>query len=192
VTKGYDRDDIRRQLRYRHSSWNDLHNPENRCQRVNRLHLPNVDDASPTHLRASRGWCWWVMRLMRCNRARAQGALPALEDVEIICMLLSHHLIKVPWVSYDAASATSRRMMKCPRNRSTEGAKVPAQTFPPLRAPKPSTKLVRRYFRLRAAWIKRIRDRAKYYYAGDMKRKKRIDRKMNHIFLHVTCSWLKF
>ena len=193
-TKGFDRDDIHRQLRVRHSSWNDTV-----IQKI--VANASIDSIYPT---------WTTPELPTWERegvvlvgdaahalqpSSGQGASQALEDAEMLSILLSHYLAKGR--QGDSAESTT------PRQEAIEdGVSASHPEKPP---PKPvgehssrASPVTQRqaialaskaYFCLRAPRVKRIRERAKY--GGDMKRKKGfIGEWITYLFIWFFGEWI--
>lgn len=175
ATKGFDRDDIYRQLRARHSSWKDTV-----IQEI--IADASIDSIYPT---------WTTPELPTWERdgvvlvgdaahalqpSSGQGASQALEDAEMLSILLSHYLAKVQ-------QEGSAEFVTPHQEATKEGVDATHSETPPTKpvseqraSDSPVTQshaialASKVYFRLRAPRVKRIRDRAKY--GGDMKRKK--------------------
>lgn len=190
ATKGFDRDDIHRQLRARHSSWKDP-----AIQKL--VTNASIDSIYPT---------WTTPELPTWERdgvvlvgdaahalqpSSGQGASQALEDAEVFSMLLSHYLAKVRGGdSVESATTTTTTTLPEPSQAGIPGGVNDAELMETSTKPvnggnhdtstSPSDASIsqghaislasKAYFRLRAPRVRRIRDRAKY--GGDMKRKK--------------------
>ena len=174
-TKGFDRDDIHRQLRARHLSWKDTV-----IQKI--VADASIDSIYPT---------WTTPELPTWERegvvlvgdaahalqpSSGQGASQALEDVEMLSILLSHYLAQVRQEGSVEPVTPRQETIK-------EGVDASHPESPPTQPVSQQSTSASRvtqsqaiafaskaYFRLRAPRVKRIRDRAKY--GGDMKRKK--------------------
>lgn len=187
ATKGFDRDDIHRQLRARHSSWKD-----SAIQKL--VANASIDSIYPT---------WTTPELPTWERdgvvlvgdaahalqpSSGQGASQALEDAEVFSMLLSHYLAKVRRGGA-VESATTTTLQEPTQAAVQDGVNdvdlMETSTKPVNVGNHDSSSSLsdasimqsqaislasKAYFRLRAPRVRRIRDRAKY--GGDMKRKK--------------------
>lgn len=173
--EGLDRDDIHRQLRARHSSWKDTV-----IQKI--IANASIDSIYPT---------WTTPELPTWERegvvlvgdaahalqpSSGQGASQALEDAEMLSILLSHYLAKV-------RQGGSPEHVKSCHETIKESVDASHSKTPPTRpvseqgtsaSPVTQSQAIvlasKAYFCLRAPRVKRIRDRAKY--GGDMKREK--------------------
>lgn len=169
ATKGFDQDDIHRQLRARHSNWRDP-----AIQKL--VASASIDNIWPT---------WTTPELPAWERdgvvlmgdaahalqpSSGQGASQALEDVDVFSMLLPYYLAKATTslpepVEGNVHPTDLVEMPTKPVHAGTSTADAPAMT---------QTQAIdlasKAYFRLRAPRVKRIRDHAKT--RGDMKRKK--------------------
>lgn len=194
ATKGFDRDDIHRQLRARHSSWKDA-----AIQKI--VANASIDSIYPT---------WTTPELPTWERegvvlvgdaahalqpSSGQGASQALEDAEMVSILLSHYLAKLRQGS-SVEPATTRQEAIVEGVESSDSDKSPKNTVnvrststSPVNQSEAVALASKAYFRLRAPRVKRIRDRAKY--GGDMKRKKGfIGEWITYIFIWLFGEWV--
>ena len=153
-TKTFDRDDIRRQLRSRHSTWADP-----TIRRI--VSTAAIDSIYPT---------WTTPDLPTWGRngvvlvgdaahalqpSSGQGASQALEDAQMLALLLKHY------IGLLRPSSNGENDDTAIKNPPDDNSNAERNAI---------NQAVKAYFQLRSPRVKRIADRAKY--TGDMKRKK--------------------
>ena len=194
ATKGFDRDDIHRQLRARHSSWKDAV-----IQKI--VANASIDTIYPT---------WTTPELPTWERegvvlvgdaahalqpSSGQGASQALEDAEMLSILLSHYLAKLRHKGSVEPATMLREVIEegVDSSNSEKPRKKPISVRSTTASPVTQSQAValasKAYYSLRAPRVKRIRDRAKY--GGDMKRKKGfIGEWITYFFIWLIGEWV--
>lgn len=196
TTKGFDRDDIHRQLRARHSSWNDAV-----IQKL--VADASVDSMYPT---------WTTPELPTWERegvvlvgdaahalqpSSGQGASQALEDVETLSILLSHYLAKLQQGASVEPAPTLQQASEegVDSSNSETNPSKPVSVRNTGASPTTQSQAIalasKAYFSLRAPRVKRIRDRAKH--SGDLKREKGfIGEWITYLFIWILSEWVIF